>query len=160
MDRIHLYNTETGLRRNLFAGIFHEVLTHQHPNCDVVTAKDGTAPQPIPFALEGTEHIVFSDDGKVVYGRTYLAVSTSPEAGIRRRLNRIINIANPTPAFPLTRVILALAVECPRDCESNADNVAQTLGKREIQFELWEAKDFRQPLYTTKNDKPFDINEL
>jgi hypothetical protein len=58
MDRIHLYNTETGLRRNLFAGIFHEVLTHQHPNCDVVTAKDGTAPQPIPFALEGTEHIV------------------------------------------------------------------------------------------------------
>ena len=55
-----------------------------------------------------------------------------------------MSLAKHSPRFPLKRVIFALAIECPRDCEQKAQFAAHALGERGIQFELWEAKDIRQ----------------
>jgi len=43
-------------------------------------------------------------------------------------------------------MVFALAIECPRDCLGKVEEVADILGNQGIQFELWEAKDFRRQI--------------
>jgi hypothetical protein len=78
----------------------------------------------------------------MTYWRTYLAASTSPEAGVRRRLNRMRGLS--VPGATVTRSILALARDLPRDCEVPAAEVASRLGDIGTLFEIWEPKDVRR----------------
>jgi hypothetical protein len=77
---------------------------------------------------EGTECLAHISSGQMTYWRTYLAASTSPEAGVRRRLNRMRGLS--FPGIIVTRSILALARDLPRDCEVPAAEVASRLGGR------------------------------
>ena len=78
----------------------------------------------------------------MTYWRTYLAVSTSPESGVRRRLKRMSELS--VPGATVTRSILALARDLPRDCEMPAGDVAVRLGAVGTRFEIWEPKDIRR----------------
>jgi hypothetical protein len=79
----------------------------------------------------------------MTYWRTYLAVSTSPEAGVRGRLKRLVKLSVPAGST-ITRSILALARDLPRDCEEPAADTASQLGAVGTRFEIWEPKDVRR----------------
>lgn len=145
MKKIKLYNSETEARRRYFAAVLHEIFQRQHPGCIVIEPAN-EAVHNLSFQLEGTEHVALISDHEVAYIRSYLGVSTSPETGIFRRLNRIRNLPRKFKHYRLSRVVFALAIECPRACLSRVDEIAGELGNQGIQFELWEAKDVRQQI--------------
>lgn len=146
MARIKLYNEETSKRKWLFAAVLHEILGRQYPDALIFDTSNEEISKGFPFALQGTEHLVYYNDEPLVYSRTYLAVSTSPESGIHKRLNRFVKIGMLAKAYSIKRMIFTLAIECPRGCLGKVEEVSDILGNRGIQFELWEAKDFRRQI--------------
>jgi len=141
MIRIRLYNEETARKRELFAAVLHELLSRQYPDLPILEPSAVT-----PFPLVGTEHLVLLDNDEIVYARSYLAISTSPESGINRRLNRIVEIPERSQGLRLARLVFALGIECPRSCLGKVENVSKLMGNQGIQFELWEAKDVRRQI--------------
>lgn len=146
MAKISLYNEETLKRKWLFAATFHEILGRQYPDALIIDTSNKETIKGFPFALEETEHLVYSNDEPLVYSRAYLAVSTSPESGINKRLNRFIKIGTSAKASSIKRMVFVLAIECPRSCLEKVEEVSDLLGNKGIQFELWEAKDFRRQI--------------
>lgn len=146
MSKIRLYNEEALKRKWLFAAALHEILARQYPEAFIGDTSTKISDSNSAYVLEGTEHLVHNNDGSLVYARSYLAVSTSPEAGINRRLNRFAKFGTSSKTNSIKRMIFALAVECPRNCFSKVEEISDMLGNRVIQFELWEAKDFRQQI--------------
>ena len=144
MNKIKLYNEETDRQKWLFAALLHEIILKQYSDAKIVGPFSDEFKDEFRFNQEGTEHLALIGNDEIIYARSYLAISTSPEAGINRRLNRIIKIPNKIGKFRLKRVIFSLAVECPRSNLEKVNEVVNILGNRGIQFELWEAKDVRR----------------
>jgi hypothetical protein len=146
MPKIRLYNSETETRRQLFAAVLHEIIVRQYMETPIIELTTNHAVNTLPFDLQGTEHVALLGDNEAIYGRSYLAISTSPEAGINRRLNRIIQLSHQSKTVFIKRALFALAIECPRLCINKVDETAKILGNRGIQFEFWEAKDVRRQI--------------
>jgi TIR domain len=89
-------------------------------------------------------HIAEVGVDEFIYWQPYLGLSTSPESGIRRRLNRAVAISDLIPDALIKRVIVALARDVPRDCEPAIVKVADLLGRVGTHFEVWEPKDIRR----------------
>ncbi len=138
--RIRLYNSETQLRRELFSEIVDNVILTSQPRAD----SSLKLYPPSSVDLEGTERLATTNGRKTTYWRTYLAVSTSPETGILRRLNRIDKLADLPPNERPSRVVLALAIEIPISCLEKIEELGKSLGEKHILFEVWGAKDVRQ----------------
>lgn len=151
MKRIKLYNKETEKRRSLFASVCYELIQRQYNSAAILLSPLMKIYDLPEFRAEGSECLVRVNDDEVVYLRTYLAVSTSPEAGINRRLSRMAKLPANIGKYRLTRTIFALAVECPRRCLAKAETTGIILGDKEIQFELWESKDVRQQIVARLN---------
>lgn len=152
MRRIKLYNEETEKGRLIFSSVVNEIVQRRYPPARLLGPSDKEL-ENSGVTYEGTERIAITDEGWL-YFRTYLAISTSPESGINRRLSRIASVSKNLGREPrLSRAILALATECPRLCLAKADELGETLGNQGIQFELWEAKDVRQQIAVYLNTK-------
>jgi len=136
--RIRLYNDFTERWRRAFQDVVGRV----------VEAEFGRLEQTFEICndllqdLEGSECLARIGPGQMTYWRTYLAVSTSPESGVRRRLKRMSGLS--VPGAAITRSILALARDLPRDCEVAAAEMASHLGADRTRFEIWEPKDVRR----------------
>lgn len=137
--RIRLYNKETNRRRDLFSEVVNNVMLSHFATSDSLSALF----TPSSIDLEGTERMAKYEE-RITYWRTYLAVSTSPETGILRRLNRIAKIVESSVEERPSRVVLALAIEIPAACLEKIEEVGRLLGEKHILFEVWGAKDVRQ----------------
>jgi hypothetical protein len=96
---------------------------------------------------EDTEHLAEANTNACIYWRSYLGVSTSPESGFRKRLNRAASLPDQLPRNSLKRVILAFARDLPRDCEDATAAAGTSLGASGVHFEIWEPKDIRRRIY-------------
>ena len=92
MDGIRLYNNQTERHRQYLAAVMHQIISHQYPDAKIIKPSDTQFRKHINIKPEGTEHLFAKDQKSLIYARSYLAVSTSPEAGINRRLNRIVRL--------------------------------------------------------------------
>jgi TIR domain len=139
--RIRLYNEFTARWREAFQDVVGRVIEAEASRLgQTVRRCDDLLPH-----REGTERLANTGSGVMTYWRTYLAVSTSPESGVRRRLNRLVTLS--VPVATITRSILALARDLPRDCEEAVAAVASRLGAAGTRFEIWEPKDVRRRVH-------------
>src|SRR5262245_16833420 len=109
--RIRLYNDFTERWRQAFQNVVGRVVEAEF--CRL--GKEFERQNDILPGRQGTECLARIGTGEMTYWRTYLAVSTSPEAGVSRRLKRMSRLS--VPGATVTRSILALARDLPRDCE-------------------------------------------
>ena len=144
MNGIRLYNNETQRHRELLCATVHSILLKQNPNGVIIEPNSTQFSEIISTEQEGTEHLLIDEDGEVTYFRSYLAVSTSSESGINRRLNKIQKLPALSKKQHLKRAILGISTELPRQCNRKFEEVMANLGNAHVQFELWEAKDIRQ----------------
>lgn len=137
--RIRLYNDFTARWRHAFQEVVGRVVEAEASRLGQTLRRCDN----LLSGREGTECLAHTGSDAMTYWRTYLAVSTSPEAGVRRRLKRLAKLSVPASST-ITRSILALARDLPRDCEEPAADTASRLGASGTRFEIWEPKDVRR----------------
>jgi hypothetical protein len=146
MSRIKLHNAETNTHKGLFAAVLHQLLQRQYPEGYLIEPTVSPADVDFPFTPVDTEHLVLLDGQEVVYGRSYLAVSPSPETAVNHRLDQIRRLPDNLGPYRLRRAIFAINVEGPRACLPAIDETGEALGREGVQFEFWEGKDVRRQI--------------
>lgn len=111
--------------------------------------RNGTLRPDVLTDRQGSEQLVETRSRGVVYWRSHLALGTSPEAGLIRRLKRMPQLPGKLGRVSLERAILAMARDVPRDCEKITHEVAARLGANNTRFELWEPKEIRRRIHAT-----------
>ncbi len=139
MKRIRLYNDYTRRWRQRFSALADHLM-----EAEGVRRGQFTAIASEGSDLDGTERLARTAPGKFTYWRTYLAVSTSPESGVHRRLKRVLQFPRKVGSLDLERIVFTLGTEVPRLCMAKATETAYQLGASEIRFEIWEPKDIRR----------------
>jgi hypothetical protein len=151
VNGIRLYNNETQRHRELLCATLHSIVIKQSPNGAIIEPNSAQFSEYLSTEQEGTEHLLIDEDGEVTYFRSYLAVSTSSESGINKRLNKIQKLPALSKKHRLKRVILGISTELPRQCNRKLEEVLVNLGNAHTQFELWEAKDIRKLIKARHN---------
>ena len=130
--------------RELLCAVVHSIVEKQNLSNIIIEPNNINFNDYLSINQEGTEHLLIEDNDEVTYFRSYLAVSTSSESGVNKRLNRIKKLPALLKKGRLKRAILCLSTELPRKCSGKVEEVLSNLGNSHIQIELWEAKDIRQ----------------
>ncbi|KPA15024.1 molecular chaperone Tir [Candidatus Magnetomorum sp. HK-1] len=144
MNGIRLYNKETQKHREMLCATVHSVVQKQCISGSIIEPDDIRFKEYLPIEEGATEHLLIESNDEITYFRSYLAVSTSSESGINKRLNKIQKLPSLLKRGYLKRVIFGISMELPRQCNRKIEEVLSSLGNEHVQFELWEAKDIRQ----------------
>jgi len=146
MSQIKLHNAETNTHKGLFAAVLHQLLQRQYPEGYLIEPAVSPADIDFPFTPVDTEHLVLLEGREVVYGRSYLVISTAPETAVSHRLDQIRRLPDNLGPYRLRRAIFAINIEGPRACLPAIDETGEALGRQGVQFEFWEGKDVRRQI--------------